>query len=70
MSKMSTETRLMDLETRIAHQDKSINDLSDEIYRQQKLIEQLETTCKYLLDQSRQSAAAGSTNDDEKPPHY
>jgi len=67
---MSTETRLVDLEGRIAHQDQAINDLSNEIYQQQKQIEQLEATCKYLLEQAQQSPAPDDTQVDEKPPHY
>jgi hypothetical protein len=39
---MSTETRLIDLEARIAHQDQAISDLSKEVYLQQKQIEQIE----------------------------
>jgi len=67
---MPTETRLIDLEARIAHQDQAINDLSDEIYQQQKQIEQLEMTCKYLLEQSQQPPATEGIEKNEKPPHY
>jgi SlyX protein len=67
---MSIETRLIDLEARIAHQDQAVNDLSNEIYQQQKQIEKLETTCKYLLDQAQQSPSTDGHQVDEKPPHY
>ncbi len=64
-----TEARLIDLEARIAHQDQAINDLSTEIYQQQKQIEQLEATCKYLMEQSQLPPATDGQGD-EKPPHY
>ena len=70
MPAMSTEKRLVDLEARIAHQDQAINDLSNEIYQQQRQIEQLETTCKILLEHSQQPATADGIQNDEKPPHY
>ena len=67
---MSTEARLIDLEARIAHQDQAINDLSQEIYQQQRQIEQIEATCKYLLEQSRQLPGPDNSPGSEKPPHY
>ena len=67
---MSAEARLIELEARIAHQDQAINDLSQEIYEQQKRIEKLEATCKYLLEQSRQLPAPEGSDENEKPPHY
>ena len=66
---ISTEAHLIDLETRIAHQDQAIHDLSTEIYQQQKQIEQLEATCKYLLGRSQLPSATDNLGD-EKPPHY
>lgn len=67
---MSSEARLVDLEARIAHQDQAISDLSREIYEQQKQLEKLEATCKYLLEQARQLPPAQREPEDENPPHY
>lgn len=67
---MSTETRLIDLEARIAYQDQAISDLSKEVYLQQRQIDQIESTCKYLLEQSQRRPAANNEQGDEQPPHY
>lgn len=67
---MSAEARLIELEARIAHQDQAINDLSQEIYEQQKQIDKLEATCKYLLEQSRQLTGPEGSDENEIPPHY
>lgn len=69
---MSSEERLIELESRIAHQDHTIHTLSEELIQQQKKLEQLETTCNFLAEQLRaRIGESGSVGpDDEKPPHY
>jgi len=69
---MSTENRLIDLEAKIAHQDQSIHELSEEIYQQHKRLDQLGTTCDYLLKQFRLLSDSTGAEDrgDEPPPHY
>ncbi len=69
---MATEERLIDLEAKIAHQDQSLNQLSDEVFRQRKQLDQLETTCRYVLDKVRTltGPAADSDPGTEQPPHY
>ena len=69
---MATEERLIDLEAKIAHQDQSLNELSDEIFRQRKQLDQLEATCRYLLDKVRALTEPGADSDPgtEQPPHY
>lgn len=69
---MSQEERLIELESRIAHQDHSIHTLGEEVYRQQKKLDHLETTCNFLVKQLKEQAGASSSADrgDEKPPHY
>ncbi len=69
---MPTEARLTDLEAKIAHQEQSILELSEEIYRQQKQLTRLEQTCQTLLDQARAiSESRGPANPGpEQPPHY
>lgn len=69
---MPTEERLTNLEAKIAHQEQSILELSEEIYRQQKQLARLEQTCQTLLDQARAiSESRGPANPGpEQPPHY
>ena len=69
---MSQDERLIELEAKIAHQEHSIHTLGEELYRQQKKLDQLESTCNFLVEQLRTQAGSASTTntDDEKPPHY
>lgn len=69
-SDISTESRLNELEARIAHQDKAIIELSQEIFTQQKQIEQLEATCKRLIEQSREQLETADREINRQPPHY
>tara|TARA_Y100000814_G_scaffold18117_1_gene12538 strand:- start:70 stop:294 length:225 start_codon:yes stop_codon:yes gene_type:complete len=69
---LDKEFKLNELETRIAHQDHSIEKMSDEIYRQQKQIVQLEDKVSWLVERLELVAPSKSSNDepDEAPPHY
>jgi len=69
---MSQEERLIELESKIAHQDHSIHTLSEEVFRQQKKLDHLEATCNFLVEQLKvQTGASSPANPgDEKPPHY
>ena len=65
--------RIDELEARLAQQDHSILELSDEIYRQQREIAQLELKLREIGN--RVKALADSTGtaqgtQDERPPHY
>ena len=66
------EVRINDLEVRLAHQDHSIEKMSDEIYRQQKQIVQLEDKVSWLVERLELMAPPKSSKDepDEAPPHY
>ena len=65
------ETKLVDIETRMAFQDDTIQQLSDVIYRQQQQIDKLERTAQMLVDkiQDLMQDLPGKVVD-EKPPHY
>ena len=66
-----SDQRLIELETRIAFQEDTIQQLSDVIYRQQKQIDKLEQICKLLGERLQDMAAGDFINPvDEKPPHY
>ena len=68
----TTQARLDELETRLAQQDQSILELSDEIYRQQRQIAQLESKVLDLTDRLRAAASPAPESDpaSETPPHY
>lgn len=69
---MSTDERLIDLETRIAYQEATLRDLNDVIARQQKQIDRLEQTCRALIERLARVAPGGDKGspEDEVPPHY
>jgi SlyX protein len=66
------EDRLEVIETKIAFQEKTIKDLSDIIYNQQKKIDILNETMKQVINRIKDSSliTAGGNLKDEKPPHY
>lgn len=67
-----TERRVADLESRVAHQDKVIEELSDVLAKQWKEISDLNDKIGYLkntlqeLEDGTEAAPAG----DKPPPHY
>ena len=67
-----TEERFIDIETKLAHQEHTIDELNDVITSHQEKIMQLEELCASLLDRVRSigEALPGDAPQDEKPPHY
>ena len=67
-----TDDRLVDIESRLAHQDQQLLDLDDVVTAQQARIMQLEQLCESLLDRVRAigEALPGEPPGDERPPHY
>ena len=68
-----TESRLTDLESTLAFQERTIQDLSDVICRQQQDIDGLAKQIKILvekMDQSETPADNGGEDDSTVPPHY
>ena len=65
------DARITERESRVAQQDHSLLELSDEVYRQQRQIAALEEQLK-LLRTRFESAAREAKPDsgDELPPHY
>ncbi|HFD91995.1 MAG TPA: SlyX family protein [Gammaproteobacteria bacterium] len=66
------EKRLDELETKVAYQEHTLQQLNEVIARQQQQIDQLETTCELLIERIKavvEVAQAGSDGD-ERPPHY
>ncbi|NOX28023.1 MAG: SlyX family protein [Gammaproteobacteria bacterium] len=66
------ENRFVDIETRIAYQEDTIQQLNDVVTKQQKQIDQLEELSRLLTDryQSLQGVSNSTDAADEKPPHY
>ncbi|MDR3418281.1 MAG: SlyX family protein [Nevskia sp.] len=66
------EQRQIELETKLAYQEETLQVLSQEVARQQRRIEQLEACCRELLQRGRTAAEAAlrGAPADEVPPHY
>jgi SlyX protein len=66
------EERLIDLETKLAHQEHLLNELDDALTSQQAQISQLELLCKSLVDRIKAlpDGGSGGGTEDERPPHY
>ena len=68
-----TDTRLEELQIKVAFLEDTLNKLSDEFYHQQRVLDELQT--KYLRLQNRLQEYQHDENSDraildEKPPHY
>jgi len=66
------EARIDELEARLAQQDQSLLELSDELYRQQQQIAKLELELRHLAERLKMIAVPEPANEpqDETPPHY
>jgi SlyX protein len=66
------DARIDELEVRLAHQDQTVHELGNEVYRQQRQIAELESIVRQLAARLV-PAEAGPAADrpvDETPPHY
>ena len=61
--------RIDDLETRVAHQEKTISDLNDVITAQWRKMEALEFQLR-RLGEEMQTMDGGESSVNQKPPHY
>lgn len=67
------DEKLIDIETKLAHQEHTIAELNDALSSQQAQIAGLETLVNALKDRVRalsDAAPAAGGGDDEPPPHY
>jgi SlyX protein len=64
------ETRVETLETRVAHQDRMLEDLNATITDQWKQIESLTRKIARLDEQLQDVRSSGPTGEQEPPPHY
>lgn len=70
---MTDENRLIEIETRAAYQEETINDLSDVVFRQQKEIDRLTLTVENLRTRLLELSEIIPGSDapaNDKPPHY
>lgn len=66
------EDRFEGVESRIAYQERALQELSDAVYRQEQLIEALESAVRLLTQRIAEIAEAMPeiAPDDDMPPHY
>ena len=66
------EEKLIDIETKLAHQEHLLAELDDALSNQQAQIGNLEHLCQTLVVRIRALSenGVGDDADDEKPPHY
>ncbi len=66
------EDRLIDIETKIAHQEQLLSELNEALTDQQAQIGRLESLCQSLMDRLKSLVdnAAAEQASDERPPHY
>lgn len=68
---MTIEDRLVEMEVKISFQEDTVQELNKVVCQQQQRIDQLEVTCKFLLNQIRDmSEMEEGRVVNEKPPHY
>jgi SlyX protein len=67
-----SEDRLVDIESKLAHQDQMLHELNEVVTAQQSTIMRLENLFRSLLDrvQSIAESAPEPGSHDERPPHY
>jgi SlyX protein len=68
-----SEKRLVEIETKIAFQEQTIEDLNDVLYKQQQEIERLGSICDALVKRVKELSEFTPGKDapaNEKPPHY
>ncbi len=66
---ISSTTRLEALETKVSYLEQTLQQISDELYRQQQQLERVVARNQQLLDELG-SAQGGSASEVEIPPHY
>jgi len=66
------DKRINELETKIAYQEHTIQELNDVIYEQQQQIDRIEIMCKHLMDRIQTLSDTGASDQpaNDRPPHY
>jgi SlyX protein len=68
----SMEERMTELELRFMQQERTIQELNDTVFRQEKIISRLERQFNLLSEQFRtfEPSSIRDPDEDERPPHY
>lgn len=66
------DEKIIDIETKLAHQEHLLSALNEALSNQQAQIADLERLCQSLVDRFRalSGSEVGNGHDDEEPPHY
>lgn len=69
------ESKLIEIETKLAHQDQLLIELNDVVTDQQAQLMRLEELCNLLVERIRslgddKSDGSDGSPQDERPPHY
>ena len=69
---MTNDSRLEEVEARLAHQENTINELSAVIYRQQQQLDKLQAGYATLVSRVKELLAIADSENhtDTPPPHY
>ena len=68
---MAGDERMEHIETKLAHLEQAVQQISDEVARQQKLLDQTLTRAQRLSSRIEELEAGGAAAGGyEKPPHY
>lgn len=65
-----TENRLIELETRNSYLERSVQELSEGVYAQQRRVDRLEAQLRSLGERLKDIAPANNLPAAERPPHY
>ncbi len=65
-----TESRVIDLEIRLTHQESTLQELNAVLIRQQRTMDDLALQVSSLREQLRAAHASMPPVDDTPPPHY
>ncbi len=68
----SSETRLLELETKTSYQEAELLEMSKALFEQDRRIERLEALLRDLRDRVKELAGEGQSPlpENERPPHY
>ncbi|MFC5476328.1 SlyX family protein [Paraherbaspirillum soli] len=69
---MNPEDRIVDIESKLAHQEDLLDELNKLVYQQQQKIDQLETLCAALARKIKDASDKANEGQvpHERPPHY
>lgn len=70
MADTAQESRIMELEIRLAHLEAMMDDMSEVMAAQGKMVDMLTHRVRMLSEQLRNADLGRSPQDDQPPPHY